>query len=359
MIKPRTIRTAVIGLGRISWSDHLPRIAANPDFELAAVVDPSPERCRETARKYGAVPGFASIEEMLPAVRPDLTVIASPTHFHMAHAIMALEKGSHVFCDKPVALNLSEAREMFAAARHYRKKLTVYQPRRFYPDVATAREIIESGKLGRIFQIKLFISNFVRRNDWQAMTCKGGGMLNNYGAHYIDQMLFLLREPLKLLCCRLERILSLGNADDVVKLLLSAESGILLDIDINQAAALPGPVWRIYGDRGAAESGFNHWKLRYVSSVNLPPLQLFDDMAAPDRMYPSEQLDWQEELIATLSVPDAAETYYKHLADYLNNNAPPPVRENETLELMQLIEQAHENAHTYSPPYRNDFSEKT
>jgi len=74
-------------------------------------------------------------------------------------------------------------------------------------------------------------------------------MLNNYGSHYIDRLLYLSGSTAKRITCHLRTIASLGDADDVVKVLIDTENGIILDIDINMASAQPMPVWHILGKR--------------------------------------------------------------------------------------------------------------
>ena len=342
--KKNAITTAVIGLGRIAWSDHLPVLANSPDYKLVAIVDPSAERRNETITEFQVPAGFATPEEMYSQIVPDLTVIASPTCFHARQTVLALKHGSHVFCDKPVAMNYDEAQTMFDAARRYDKKLVVYQPRRFFADVTAARSILASGKLGKIFQIKLFVGDFIRRNDWQALSKNGGGMLSNYGAHYIDELLYLLHEHLTLRYCRLDRILSLGDAEDVVKLVLESESGILLDIDINQATALESPGWRIYGNSGTAENYGSDWRVRYCNPAELSKIELYDIAAVRERHYPSEQVKWYEERFSLPQAPSAAQIYYDRLQETIRDNAPPAVSEAETLELISLIDQARINA---------------
>ena len=78
----KILKTAVIGLGRIGWGTHIPKILAKPDrFALTAVVDLSQERLAEAKEKYG-VNGYTDIPSMVEAEHPDLVVIASPTHLH-------------------------------------------------------------------------------------------------------------------------------------------------------------------------------------------------------------------------------------------------------------------------------------
>ena len=192
----RILKTTVVGLGRIAWSDHLPTILKNPDFEAIATVDPLHERGKEAAAEFGITHTYESVTAMLEQETPDLAVVCSPTMFHAEQTILLLNHGVHVFCDKPAASNSGEVRAMFAAAARNDRKLMIYQPRRMFPDSFAVKEILRSGKLGNVYQMKLFAGAYVRRNDWQAYLKNGGGMLRNYGVHYMDQAMYLAGESL-------------------------------------------------------------------------------------------------------------------------------------------------------------------
>jgi len=341
------LKTAVIGLGRIAWSDHLPVLKNNPHYKIAAVVDPIRERGNEAMAQFGAERWYDSMESMLAEISPDLGVVCSPTVFHARHSIALLEHGAHVFCDKPAACDLEEARAMFAAAEKTGRKLMVFQPRRMVSNSFSIREIVRSGKLGKLYQMKIFIGNYVRRNDWQAFRKNGGGMLRNYGAHYIDQMMYLSGEKLELLSCRTARIASVGDADDVVKILLRGTvSGILLDIDINQAAACAPYVWILYGLNGAAclPKHGGSWTLRYFDPKELGPIHCTTEMAADDRKYPGESIPFRTEEYLPPTVPSPAEIYYENLYEWIQEKASPLVSAADTLELMSLLEQCKEQA---------------
>ena len=84
-MKTKIIRTAVIGLGRIAWSDHLPELLRRPEqFQVCAVVDPLAERGEEARTEFGVGHHYVSLDEMLAHETPDLAVVCSPTVFHAA-----------------------------------------------------------------------------------------------------------------------------------------------------------------------------------------------------------------------------------------------------------------------------------
>ena len=197
----RVLKCAVVGLGRIAWSDHLPFLKKDPRFELTALVDPLEERGKEGCELFGVPRFYPSVEALLEKEIPDLAVICSPTGFHAQQSIAFLKKGVHVFCDKPVASSLEETLAMFEEAKKNDRKLMIYQPRRLFPNSYAIRQILASGKLGKIYQVKLAINGYSRRNDWQAFLKYGGGMLRNYGAHYVDQVISLWKEEFEILMC--------------------------------------------------------------------------------------------------------------------------------------------------------------
>ena len=342
----KTLRTALIGLGRIGWGFHLPNIAKNPGFEPAAVVDTSPDRLAEAKQKYG-VDGYADYREMLDAVKPELTVVCSPTHLHGLHAMAALQAGSDVFLDKPMAPTLAEAREIAACAQACGRKLMIYQPHRLFPEAQVARRILDSGVLGKLYMAKRANFNYMRRSDWQAFTKYGGGMLNNYGAHFIDQMLYLTGTKVTDITCHRKRILSLGDADDVVKVLLQGDDGLTVDIDIDQAAALPMLPMQLFGRYGAAslEDGPEGkvFRLRYVKPEELPPLEASDALIAQGRRYSQEgPLPWHEETIPVR--PEDALDFYDAAYRFYALDEAPVVPVAETLRVMEIIDRCREQA---------------
>jgi scyllo-inositol 2-dehydrogenase (NADP+) len=99
----------------------------------------------------------------------DVIVVATPSHVHATQVLEALRQGKHVVCEKPLALSVADADRMIDAAREAGRVLTVFHNMRYWPDVAKVRQVVESGKLGRIVQIRLTMQRFARRWDWQTL----------------------------------------------------------------------------------------------------------------------------------------------------------------------------------------------
>jgi len=317
----------------------------NPGFALAAVVDPVTERLAEARSEFGVEHCFADCAALLAGnVHIDLAVISSPTRFHREQTVQLLGAGIDVFCDKPAALCCADAAAMQMAAEHYGRKLMVFQPHRLTGEALTMRKIIADGKLGKIFMMHRSSNNYSRRNDWQAFAGQGGGMLFNYGAHYIDQLFYLAGGDIcRSAKCELSRELSLGDADDVAELLLRGASGMLYRLDINMATALNMPNLALYGKFGTAmKISADRWRIRYLRPEELPEIAINAAPAAPNRQYPSEKLHFYEEEFA--EIPEDLDEYYRRCYAYYADGAEPFVPMAETVEVMRTLEMCRENS---------------
>ncbi len=335
----RTLRCAVIGLGRIGWRFHVPQILQHKGFELTAVVDPLPERLAEARTEFG-VCGYADHGALLRSTELDLVVVASPTRFHVEQVMAAFEHGVDVFCDKPLAPTLPEVDRLIAAMEQHGRKLMVYQPHRARAEVVALRSILSQNLIGPLYMLRRAVLHYARRNDWQAFTRHGGGMLNNYGAHYIDQLLYLCASRARRISCALRTIASLGDADDVVKALIETENEVILDIEINMAAAHPAPPWQILGRYGSIvlDQAQRAWLVRFFDPNDLPKLAVQEGLAANDRRYGSgEVIPWQE-----VSVPverSAAIDFYSRCYDYFALGGEPFVPISQTREVMRVLDE--------------------
>jgi scyllo-inositol 2-dehydrogenase (NADP+) len=339
----KILRTAVIGLGRAGWQMHIPEIIGHDNFELIAVVDPLGERLQEAKDKYD-VKGYSDCEALFKSEKPDLIVIASPTHFHEEQAIVAFKNGADVFCDKPIAPSLKETDRMIASMKEYDRKLMVFQPHRAYVETVALRDILSRDLIGSVYMIKRSWTRYRIRVDWQAFRKFGGGELSNSGAHFIDQLLYLSGSSLKKFSCSLRQVISRGDAEDVAKIIMETVNGIILDLDINMAAALPITPWQILGKRGSIlwDEDQKSWLVRFYREEDFAGIELQNSLAAEDRSYCDDQdIPWQEK---TIPVSDFQPIdFYDKCYEYYALNKDPFVPVTETREIMNIIETCRKN----------------
>lgn len=188
------IRAAVIGLGTIS-AVHLDAIASNPKITLAAVCD------TDEARKGQApdgVPFYTDYCEMVRRERPDTAHVCLPHYLHYPVSRKLAEMGVHVFCEKPVALNIAEA-EQFAAleAAHPEVKICICLQNRMNETTVELKRIIDSGEYGRLTGLRGFVPwyrdpEYYSRKPWRGTWAEaGGGSMINQSLHTLDLMYYL------------------------------------------------------------------------------------------------------------------------------------------------------------------------
>ena len=340
----RVYNTILVGLGRIGWTTHLPALITHPGFQISAVVDPMEDRLSECHQKFG-IPGFNTLSEALKQGTFDLAVIASPTCFHAKQTIEALNAGCHVFCDKPAALNLDEFLQMKTIAKECQRILTIYQPARIDRHTLYLKELVHSGKLGKVFLVKLLRERFSCRNDWQALRKYGGGMLLNYGSHMVDQSNFIFNNAGKVLSCTADRILSSGDADDVVKLLLRYGT-VTVDIDINQVAADSMFRYAVYGSKGSAilPAKGDAWKISLQKDSDKLAAKLHADLSAPERKYPASEEEFHYEMVTPTETTPPIKQYYENLYQAIKDGVKLLNPLSETENLIKMIDRAGEIA---------------
>ena len=147
------VRYGVIGCGAIAQRRHLPECAANPASKLAALADPVAERVEALAKKYDAK-SYLDYKEMLKSNDVDAVVVAGPNASHASMSIEALEAGKHVLCEKPMATTREDAKAMMAAAQKAKKYLMIGLNQRLMPPHVRAKEILASGKLGKVLAFR-------------------------------------------------------------------------------------------------------------------------------------------------------------------------------------------------------------
>ncbi len=333
------VRVGIVGQGRSGWGIHANLFQMLPEhYRVVAVCDPIEARRQQAVATFGCTP-YLNLNDLLADPAVELVVVAPPTYLHAPNAIQALEAGKAVVCEKPMATNLYDADLMITTARRTGSLLTVFQNRRYDPDTVQVRKVIESGKLGRIVQIKLLNQGFGRRWDWQTLKSRGGGSLRNNGIHAIDQALQLMGPVEPEVFAVLDRTLTLGDADDHVKIILKAPGAPTVDIEVTSCCAYPRDYWHVYGTQGGLTGNARelHWK--YFRPEELPPRQATVE-STPDRSYNHEEIHWYEESWAAEGGIELGwKGYYLDLYNTLRNGAPLAVTPESARRAMAVIEQ--------------------
>jgi predicted dehydrogenase len=167
-------------------------------------------------------------------------------------------------------------------------------------------------------------------------------MLNNYGAHAIDQQLAIIGYDVRRVFCGLQRVASLGDAEDVVKIVLETTDGVIGDIDICQASVIKPYRLTVWGTHGALWLENDVFKIRWFDPKKLPRKRLDCHLASAGRQYPSDAIKFREEQIAV--DPRYGVDVYADFARAIRRGVPPLVKPEETLSVMRVIERCRKDA---------------
>lgn len=344
-VKP--IKAGVVGFGRIGLPHATAMQRLANMYEVVAIADSLPERQTEAAEKFNCK-ACASCAELVADKDVEVVVIATPTHLHKENTITALEAGKAVICDKPVARSLAETDAMLATAKRTGNMFTVYQQQRFAADFLKVREVIDSGRLGRITQIRRTNNYFERRWDWQTLKEFGGGRLNNNGIHLLDQLMQLMKHPEPEVFCQLDLTLALGDADDHVKLTLRAPGDPVVDMEMSSTCAYPVDEWLVMGTLGTLRGGRRKLQWKYITQEQFTP-QTLERCAPADRLFnrcdDASALPWQEESWSGQKAPHPMSWYYRSFYASLREGAPLAVTPESVRLVMAVVEKCHEQNH--------------
>lgn len=332
------IRVGVVGLGRAGWDIHIRRLRDDERFEIGAVADFEATRRAEAQDEFGCA-AYADFDSLLRESDCEIVVLASPSAQHAPQSIAVLEAGKHVVVEKPMALNTAEAGQMIEAARAADKKLFVHQNFRYNPQVAHLREIIASGILGDVFEIRMRALSFNRRNDWQTLQKLGGGTLNNTCPHFIDLALLMLESPVKQVFSDLKLTTDAGDADDHVKMLFKGENRRVIDLEVSTSCAFAEPRWTLLGTAGTLRSDGQTSELKYFDPSELSPLTVDEAPPAGRKYGNGEVLPWREEQRPTEGA--VSSDFYDNVFTVLREGAALDITPESVREVIRIIEDAH------------------
>jgi len=188
------INVGIVGWGFASKVFHAPLIRSAPGLRLSAVSSSDPAK---VTAYLPDVRVHTSPDALFADPEIELVVIPTPNETHHALAAAALGAGKHVIVDKPFTITAAEGRDLIARATAANRLLSVFHNRRWDGDFLTVKNVLESGGLGRVVH---FESHFDRyrplvRDRWREDAKPGGGLWYDLGSHLLDQTLRLFGAP--------------------------------------------------------------------------------------------------------------------------------------------------------------------
>ena len=202
MASGRKVGYALVGCGRISQA-HLAATKELPDdLDVVAVVDAVEEKARARADEFGVDTVYTSVEDAFADDRIEAIDICTQPVFHAPLGVQAAKAGRHVVIEKPMCLSVREADDLIAAGREAGVVVMSGQSRRFNDLVFVAKELIESGKIGRLLHINV-VSGSKHEGPpiawWGDEEFTGpSALIANWASHWLDQIVYLAgKRPLR------------------------------------------------------------------------------------------------------------------------------------------------------------------
>jgi predicted dehydrogenase len=197
MAEQRTVKVGIIGCGGIANGKHLPALKKLGFVELVAFCDIKKDRAEKAAEKYGIDDAvvYVDYKELLKDQSIEVVHVLTPNRSHSFITVAALEAGKHVMCEKPMAINYTEAKKMLDASVRTGKKLTIGYQQRWRNDSQYARELCQNGELGDIYYAEAVALRRRAVPNWGVFLNaheQGGGPLIDIGTHALDLTLWLM-----------------------------------------------------------------------------------------------------------------------------------------------------------------------
>lgn len=193
------LRGALIGFGNVAAEGHRPAYQESPDFELVAVVDPSPERQKAAQALIPSLRTYSFLEDLLRHETLDFVDICTPPASHIQLTQSCVQQGWHVLCEKPLSLHAEDYERL--ATQLQQRDVVVFTVHnwKYAPLFQKAFQFLEEGRIGAVWHVELFTlrdshckgsSEGAHKNSTQApedwrknREVAGGGILIDHGWH--------------------------------------------------------------------------------------------------------------------------------------------------------------------------------
>jgi predicted dehydrogenase len=286
------IKIGIVGLGKMGLS-HVAIVNAHPDVELAAVCDAS-GYLLDVLKKYTGIAVYGDYNTMLRERELDAVLIATPSRAHASMVRAALDRGLHVFCEKPFTLSVKDGDELAALARERGVVTQVGYHNRFVGAFAEVKRLLDVDAIGTVSHAlgEAYGPVVLKRKGatWRSRKEEGGGALYDYAAHPLNLLNWYLGEPLGVGGTVLNPIFS-REIDDEVHSTLYYRNGQSARISVNWSdesyrkmttrVTLWGTAGRIFADRQEIQvylrdnatipPGYEPgWNVRYTTELTDP-----------------------------------------------------------------------------------------
>ncbi len=291
-----SVNVAVVGLGKMGIS-HLAIANALAQFNVTAICDTS-EIVGNILQKYTKLPFVSDFEEVTSQPGLEAVIIATPTTMHDWMARKAIEKGLHVFCEKPLTISSAVSRDLANSAQSKGLVTQVGYHNRFIGTFREVKRLLDAGAIGKVSHVQGEAYGPVvlkpTKPTWRGKAGAGGGCLYDYAAHPLNLINWYFGEPEACSGAMLKSGFS-SEVDDEVYAALGFANGVTGQISVNWSdhsvrkmttrITIWGTAGRIYADRQEIQvfltgnapipEGYKEgWTVNYITDLT-PPVSFY------------------------------------------------------------------------------------
>lgn len=251
----KTIGVGIIGYGGAFGMGKVHGEALNnqPGCKTVAVCDVDPERVKFAKTELGdSISTYTKYQDLLADDKVDLVIIILPHNLHAEVCIAASKAGKHVVTEKPFSITLAEADAMIAAAVEAGTMLSCFHNRRWDGDFQQMLKLVRAGEIGDVYHADAASGGWGMPNNWwRASKPVSGGVLYDWGAHYIDWLLNFIPQRIESVSGILHKhVWHNTSNEDYALVTIRFEGGASATLEQGTLAAIPRAGWRILGTTG-------------------------------------------------------------------------------------------------------------
>ena len=269
------------------------------ETEFIACCDPNENNLKNFTDQWG-VNGYQNFEQMLESEKPDIVVVASPMHFHVPQALMALDAGAHVMSEVPAAVSLDECWQLLAKVKETGLKYMMAENYCYMRHTVLVKSMVEAGLFGDVYYAEGAYIHEIRNMHYHEdgtptwrFTWQVGRNGCTYPTHSLGPALQWLKEPVKTVSCIGTGVRSVPQYvnEDTTIMLCKTASDKLANIRLDMVSRRPHVMdyYSVQGLKGCFEAARAHgeqhrvWLEDYAPDANTwQPLSDFEDEFMPE-----------------------------------------------------------------------------
>jgi predicted dehydrogenase len=245
------VRWGVLGVAGIAVKKVIPGMQRGTSSEIVAIASRDPKKARDAAASLGIPNAYGSYDELLADSAVEAVYIPLPNHLHAHWTSRAAGAGKHVLCEKPIAMNMGEAETLVTVRDRTGVLIQEAFMVRTHPQWLTARDLIRSGRIGRLCAVTGFFSYYNDNpSNIRNIVQVGGGALMDIGCYLVTTSRLLFdKEPARVLAA-IERDPTMGT-DRLTSMIVDFGSGHAIGTCSTQL--VPYQRMHVLGTRGRIE----------------------------------------------------------------------------------------------------------